>query len=399
VTVTTYYATPHSRARRRSRPPAAGTPCAPPTAPSVERMLEHTLTWTAEATDDGACSSSTGTARSSRNGLRIDAQAAHSQAGPAYARRVLPAGRFIAPMLLTPTTAVPDDSAWALEPKLDGCRGQVRVAGGRVQVRSRPGRDCTEQFPELAAIATQVTGHDVVLDGELVSLDRHGRPDFEQLRRRLALGRPAALAAAARTPVAFVAFDLLEIDGRNFCPQPYRERRAYLQALELRDGPAITVPSYDAGREDLATATRALQLEGVVAKRLDSRYLPGRRSRAWLKHKHWRSENLIVTGWRPGTRHAPDTVFLARLASDGTLTHAGQAAYGIDGPRKALIDAVRGRDRRAPARGIRAVRPVIAVRVDHHGRVGEGPLRDPIIRDYAVLGQLDERAAGQRSNA
>lgn len=292
-------------------------------------------------------------------------------------------------MLLTAVGAVPDDTAWALEPKFDGCRGQLHVgADGSVRLHSRPGRDCTAEFPEVADAGRQI-GRDVVLDGELVCLDPEGRPDFERIRRRLGLRRPHAIAAAAAAyPVAFVAFDLLAVDELDLCPHPYRERRARLEDL-LAAAPGsgiIAAPSYDASVADLAAATRELQLEGIVAKRLDSRYVPGKRTRAWLKYKHWRSEDLIITGWRPATRNESEAVFLARVAPDGTITYAGQASYGLASQRGALLRALEAHERRGRSRqGIRSVRPAIGVRVDHHGRVGEGPLRDPVMRAFKVL--------------
>jgi hypothetical protein len=175
-------------------------------------------------------------------------------------------------------------------------------------------------------------------------------------------------------------------------PQPYRDRRAQLQELiaTAADAGISAVPSYDAASTDLAAATRALQLEGIVAKRLDSRYQPGQRSRAWLKHKRWRREARIATGWRPATDREPDAVFLARLASDGMLSYAGQASYGLAAQRGALLRALEAHERRGRSRhGIRSVRPAIGMHLEHHGRVGEGPLRDPVMRRFKVLSPLD----------
>jgi bifunctional non-homologous end joining protein LigD len=339
---------------------------------------------TAEQTDDGRIVvDGFGAIADECLGIRSLLRAALASA---YARLVGDRG-FIAPMLLTATGAVPADAAWALEPKLDGCRGQLHVtATGSVRVRSRPGRDCRAEFPELAAAAGQTGGRDVILDGELISLDANGRPDFDGVRRRFGLRRHHEIArAAASRPVAFVAFDALAVSGNDLCALPYSERRLRLTDAICSAGPVSVIPSYNAAIDDVATATRALGLEGVVAKRLQSRYLPGRRSRSWLKHKHWRTEQLIVTGWRPAARREPDTVFLARVSPDGTLTYAGNAAYGLDRQRPALLRALEAHERPTRNRsGIRSVAPVISVEVDHHGRVGEGPLRDPVMRSFAT---------------
>jgi bifunctional non-homologous end joining protein LigD len=250
-----------------------------------------------------------------------------------------------------------------------------------------PAATARPPFPELASAPEQLGQHDAVLDGELVCLDATGTPDFERVRRRLGLRRATAIAtAAARQPAAFVAFDLLALDEQDLCPLPYRERRALLEHLVGATGAVCVVRSYDAGRDDLLAATRTLQLEGVVAKRLESRYFPGRRSHSWLKHKHWRSEDLLVTGWRPASRREPDTVFLARIALDGTLTYAGQAAYGLDRQRAALHRALEAHTRPSKNRnGIRSVRPTIGIRVEHHGRAGFGPLRDAVMRTFTDL--------------
>src|SRR4051794_21007097 len=147
--------------------------------------------------------------------------------------------RFLEPMLLSPGRPPGgEERAWAIEVKFDGIRAQLRVDGARGwSVRSRPGRDCGAQFPELAALAESLSGHRVILDGELVHMAADGRPDFAALRRRLSV-RDAAVAAreSAFLPATLIVFDVLHCDGHVTRALPYRERRALLADL-LADGP------------------------------------------------------------------------------------------------------------------------------------------------------------------
>src|SRR4051795_10277546 len=138
---------------------------------------------------------------------------------------------FLEPMLLSAgAPAGADDGRWAIEVKFDGIRAQLRVDGQRGWcVRSRPGRDCTEQFPELAPIAQALAAHRVILDRELVHFAADGRPDFARLRSRLtAADRTAAARGSVATPVTLVVFDLLHLDGHAVRTLPYRERRVLL---------------------------------------------------------------------------------------------------------------------------------------------------------------------------
>jgi bifunctional non-homologous end joining protein LigD len=216
--------------------------------------------------------------------------------GSPYAGEMQQAGRedlprFLEPMLAT-TGPAPSTAAWAMEVKWDGIRAQLRFDGHTVCVRSRPGRDCTAEFPELAAIAEQLASARMILDGELVCFGTDGKPDFAALRARLGPQRArAAIAARVRSPYLIV-FDVLHLDGRAVRELPDARRRELLTELAL-DGPAWRAPRYFVGGgEALLAATAEQGLEGVVAKRLDAPYAEGRRSRAWVKHKHRRRERI-----------------------------------------------------------------------------------------------------------
>jgi bifunctional non-homologous end joining protein LigD len=293
---------------------------------------------------------------------------------------------FVEPMLLTATREVPSSPGWALEVKWDGMRAQARFDGLRVTVRSRSGRECTDQFPELQAIAGALSDQ-ALFDGELVCFDDEGLPDFERLRSRIRARTPAAVAGAvAEAPATLVIFDVLHLAGEATRFDAYRERRARLDALALEETGWRTPRAFSV-EEDLATITRDHHLEGVVAKRLDAPYQPGRRRGAWLKHKHRHRERLTVTGWRPGDRHEPDELLVARREPDGTLLYAGGVRFGLDGyQRDQLRDALRRLQEPSPRRSrVRRVRPLLDVDVESHGTPG-GPLRDPVLRNVA-LGQ------------
>ena len=176
---------------------------------------------------------------------------------------------------------------WAYEPKLDGWRAMVVVDAGAVRVRTRTGRDVTESVPELVALPAALQERSVVLDGELVA--GAGRPDdFYGLAGRMASRRRAV-------PLTFVAFDVLFMDAEMVCDRPYHERRAALEQLGLRSSNWAAVPSFDGDAADVFVACAELGLEGLVAKRMESRYRPGQRSRDWVK--------LKTTTWRE--QHAP----------------------------------------------------------------------------------------------
>ena len=174
--------------------------------------------------------------------------------------------------------------AYSFEPKMDGWRATVSVAAGRLVVRTRNAHDVTASVPELRPLEGAFFGRSVVLDGELVA--HKGTPSsFYRLSGRMAAKRPVAVdVARQRTPATFVAFDVLWLD-KDVTALPYTERRAILQGLDLA-GPAwCTISAFPGAGAELFAACDQLGLEGLVAKRLDSRYEPGVRSKHWIKAK------------------------------------------------------------------------------------------------------------------
>jgi bifunctional non-homologous end joining protein LigD len=186
-------------------------------------------------------------------------------------------------MLATSGQPGGEQAAWSWEVKWDGWRALLYIDRG-LRVRTRTGRQVSDSLPELSGLVDAVEGHSVILDGELVAC-RDGKVDFYLLAPRMShTGRTAAW-AATQVPVTFLAFDLLHLDGQDLTNLPLVERKRRLDELHLV-GPAWMANGWYPGDGDaLFQVCRELGHEGVVAKRLDAPYLPGIRSRSWLKRK------------------------------------------------------------------------------------------------------------------
>ncbi len=236
-----------------------------------------------------------------------------------------------APMLATPCDDPPRGPEWAYEMKWDGYRAVVGVSGGVLRIVSRRGNDMTATYPELAPLASAVPVDDLVLDGELVVLDESGRPSFHAIQQH---ERAATL----------MLFDVLRIDGNDVTGLPWRERRALLERLAL-SGVTWQTPRVVEGDADAALDTaRRLGLEGIVAKRVDAPYRPGKRTTAWQKHKLSARQELVVGGWLPGDGRLAGTVGSLLVGyherPGGGLRYAGRVGSGLD---DAGRDALRAR--------------------------------------------------------
>jgi len=277
-------------------------------------------------------------------------------------------------MLLT-SGALPSGDAWTFEVKWDGCRAQLRYDGRSVTLRTRNGRECSADFPELAAIASVLGNRRVTLDGELVCLRSDGRPDFARIRHRL------TGSATHRHPAMLQVFDVLHLDGRSTRPLPYSERRALLEELTL-DGPAWRTPAslVVERSEDFVAGVEELGLEGAVAKRLGSTYLSGRRCTAWVKHKLRREERLAVRGVRRRRDGAVEAIFVARHRPDGSFTGAGAVELGLQ---RECVGYLERRLAQLPVRhrGSIAWYPAaVSVLASLHGPA-DGPVRDAVLRE------------------
>jgi bifunctional non-homologous end joining protein LigD len=240
----------------------------------------------------------------------------------------------VRPMMARLSDLPAEDGGWAYEIKWDGVRGVAYAEGGRVRFTNRNVREITTQYPELRPLGRALGARPAVLDGEIVAMDESGRPSFGRLQRRMHLGSESAARRLAKSvPVVYMIFDLLYLDGRSTMALPYRERRELLEGLEL-SGPHWQVPAYHVGEgREMLEASRAQGLEGIVAKRLDSPYEPGRRSRNWLKVKNQLRQEFVIGGWLPGKG--------ARAGRIGSLAvgyYEAEAAES-DGPASRLVYA------------------------------------------------------------
>lgn len=241
----------------------------------------------------------------------------------------------IAPMLATSGTLPPPaaDARWAYETKQDGQRVVVYLPGdGGIVLRARSGHDITGAYPELLPLATALGRTPAVLDGEILALDEQGRASFQLLQSRMGLAHAPGRAArrAAAVPVHLILFDVMHLEGRSLLRLPYVRRREALEGLGL-EGPSWSTPSALVGHGAQALrATREHGLEGLVCKRLDSVYEPGVRSRAWIKIRNMRSEDVLVGGWLPGKGRLtglPGAVLVGQRAA-GRLRYVGGVGTG-----------------------------------------------------------------------
>jgi bifunctional non-homologous end joining protein LigD len=252
----------------------------------------------------------------------------HRMDGPPADWQPLP--RDLRPMLATAGALPSDDDNWAYEVKWDGVRALVAVEGGRLTVTSRNGNDVTASYPELRGLGLQLGSRQVLLDGEVVAFDAEGRTDFGMLQARMHVGKPGA-ALLRSTPVQFLAFDLLHHEGTSLLRQTYDERREALEALDLAGEHWQVPPAFRGGGQEVLAATGAQGLEGIVAKRRDSLYLPGRRSDSWLKVKHVRRTSAVIAGWKPGEGGRAGRIGSLLLGVQGPdgLEYAGHVGTGF----------------------------------------------------------------------
>lgn len=240
----------------------------------------------------------------------------------------------VQPMLASPGELPDDADRWGLELKWDGVRAMVYVSGGQVRAVGRRGLDATGRYPELQALADLLPDQTAVVDGEVVAFDERGLPSFQRLQHRMHVDRPDAR-LIRQVPVHFVAFDLTFLDGHLLYDMPYRDRRALLDELELAAGP-IEAPPYLPGSavdqvQELLDYTKEQGLEGLIAKRLDSPYRPGRRVDYWRKIKNFRTQDVVIGGWKEGQGRREGGVgsLLLGAYADGGLRFVGHVGTGF----------------------------------------------------------------------
>ena len=294
------------------------------------------------------------------------------------------------------TGPVPDGDDWAFEVKWDGMRVLTAVDPHvPLEARSANGIEVGVRFPELAELADAVGGRSAVLDGEAVVLDARGRSDFGALQGRMHVERPDRVARlVGRTPVTYVVFDLLVLDGNPLLSLPYVERRHLLLEL-VEPQPHLLVPAHQVGHgAALYEAARANGLEGIMAKRLTSTYEPGRRSPAWRKCKVRHRQEVVIGGWAAGEGGRSGTLgsllvgvhdadapgrplrYIGRVGAgltDDTLELLGRRLAELTAPGSPFSPDPPRQD----AREVRWVRPELVAEVEFGEWTADGRLRHP----------------------
>ncbi|HXS47774.1 MAG TPA: non-homologous end-joining DNA ligase [Solirubrobacterales bacterium] len=307
----------------------------------------------------------------------------------------------IVPMLARLTKLPAKDDGWATEIKWDGVRAIAYCRPGRLELQTRNLRDVTRQYPEVRRLARQIGARDAVLDGELVAFDEDGRPSFEHLQQRIHQTSESVVRRRMKThPVTYVIFDLLYLDGRNLMGEPYRQRRELLEGLELT-GPSWQTPAYSTGHaRELLVASEEKGLEGIVMKRLYSRYAPAKRTGDWLKVKNTGRQEFVIGGWAPGKGRRSGLLgaLLVGYFEDGEFRYAGKVGTGFSeqdlivlGERLAPLERKTSpfAGEKAP-RQARFVEPELVAEVEFRELTADG-----MVRHGSFKGLRDDKPAGE----
>jgi DNA ligase D-like protein (predicted ligase) len=226
--------------------------------------------------------------------------------------------RFIEPMLLQRVPSLPEGAEWSYEVKLDGFRALAIKTNGKVLLRSRNNKDFNAKYPGVVR-ALQRLPDETVIDGEMVALDETGRPSFNALQN----------VGSSKVTLVYYVFDVLVLAGKSVMAEGLSMRRQILQnqVLPKLNEPVRESPQLNASLPDLVKAVRAHGFEGIVAKRLDSRYEPGQRSGAWRKMRVNRGQEFVIGGYTPGPRNFDALIF--GYYEGGRLLYAARTRNGF----------------------------------------------------------------------
>ena len=302
----------------------------------------------------------------------------------------------IEPMLAKLETSLPKpDEAYGFEFKWDGIRAVAYVDGGRVRLQSRTGEDITPRYPEIHPMGRALGSAEVILDGEIVALDAKGRPSFEEIQQRMGLTAENEIRRKMKdVPVTYMVFDLMWRDGHSMIDQPYVERRKALASLKL-SGPSWQTPPFEkGGGASMKDASAKGGLEGVMAKKLDSRYEPGRRSGAWQKIKNHDRQELVIGGWLDGEgkRQGYPGSLLVGYYKDRKFVYAGKVGTGFT---DRTLDDLNARlkplaidkspfDVGAPPRAAHFVKPKVVAEFEFVEWTRGGQLRAPSFKGFRL---------------
>ncbi len=289
--------------------------------------------------------------------------------------------------------------------KWDGIRAIAVVRDGALRLTTRNGNDVTGTYPDLAGLVGLAGDHDLVLDGEIVTLTPKGRPDFGLLQTRMGLTRPAEVRAAAeRAPAHYFVFDLLELDGKDLRKKTYDDRRALLQDTlrPPKDDPVQVPPAFAGDVDHAISSSKELGLEGVMAKQRDGTYATGRRSRTWIKIKHHLTQEVVIGGWTPGNGRRANGIgaLLLGIPDGDGLRYVGKVGTGFtDAMLDDLAKKLAAHPRTTPplegvpsldARGAHWVRPEYVGEVEFAEWTGTDRLRQPSWRGLRPDKRVDQ---------
>jgi bifunctional non-homologous end joining protein LigD len=305
-----------------------------------------------------------------------------------------PMPQKIDPMLAKLVTKLPTpDEAWGFEFKWDGVRAISFVEGGRVRLQSRSGEDITPRYPEIHPMGRALGSSEVILDGEIVALDEKGRPSFEQIQQRIGLSNDSEIRRKMKeVPVTYMLFDVLWQDGHSVMQEQYTDRRAALSKLKLTGASWQTPPFEKGGGKTMKDASAKSGLEGIVAKKLDSRYEPGKRTGAWQKIKNRMGQELVIGGWLEGEgkRRGYPGALLVGYYKDGKFAYAGKVGTGftdetldkLNEMLKPLATDKSPFDIGSPPRNAQFVKPKIVAEFEFVEWTRGGQLRAPAFKGF-----------------
>ena len=297
--------------------------------------------------------------------------------------------RLPSPMLATTVDRPFTRDGWFFELKWDGVRALAAVDDGHVRLVGRSGRDETSRYPELATLGRALRGHSAVVDGEIVVIDDDGRPSFERLQSRINVSRDSDVRRAMRdNPATYVVFDMLWLDGRDLMDTSLRIRKKTLKDVLTPVDAVMYADDVERDGESFFAAVKSQGIEGMIGKRADSTYQPGRRSPDWVKVKAWQTQSCVIAGWTGGRgRRAEQLGALILGVYDGAdLIHCGQVGTGFN--ERTLRDLRARLDKLVvktsalvpPPRTAEPatwVRPELVCEVRHAGWTKQGILRHP----------------------
>jgi bifunctional non-homologous end joining protein LigD len=308
--------------------------------------------------------------------------------------------RNIRPMLAQLSKIPRNQQNYGFEFKWDGIRIIAYWDGAELLLETRNALDTTFRWPELQEMTKAFGRTPIVLDGELVALDAHGKISFSLLATRMHLSRPPSAAQKSKAPITYMIFDLLYVGNTSLMQMPYKERRAALDKLKLI-GDSWLAPSWsEAAGDAMFAAALNNDIEGVVGKKLSSAYEPGKRTGSWLKIKAINSQELVIAGWIPeknDIERGVGALITGYYNDEGKLVFAGKVGTGFtDADRQDLrrkLDPLAANCPFYPKPGLRNaiyVKPVLVGEFEYREWTPDGRLRHPSFKGLRSDKKADE---------